>query len=57
MGVAEASRVTENLTQAVFREAHIYQGEVPSWGPEFEVLDRERPELTELPIPIDGGTS
>jgi hypothetical protein len=53
LGLTEAGRVTENLTKAIFREAYIYQGEVPSLSPEFDVLDRERPELTQsLDIPI-----
>jgi hypothetical protein len=53
LGLTEAQRVTENLTQAIFREAYIYQGEVPSWGPEFSALDRERPEIAQgLAIPL-----
>lgn len=58
LGLAEAERVTESLAKAIFRESYVYQGEGPGWGPEFEVLDRERPELMQgLAIPVCGGDS
>lgn len=53
LSFAEAERVTESLTKAVFREAYVYQGEAPPWGTEFDVLARERPELViflEIPV-------
>jgi hypothetical protein len=51
---ARPNELVETLLRAGLSEAYVYPSQGPSWGREFELLARERPELVDpLEIPLE----
>jgi hypothetical protein len=50
---AEMTHLIEDLAEATFGTDYIHPAQMPAWGPEFAVLDRERPLLMQfIEIPV-----